>query len=71
MEEELTEESRIQTFQEAGLLTRDKGLVIRLPDGNEFQITVIQSKFCRRMSKMAGKNQAVQKSQGGERGNEG
>ena len=47
LEEELTEESRIQTFQEAGLLTRDKGLVIRLPDGNEFQITVIQSKFCK------------------------
>jgi hypothetical protein len=45
LEEELTEESRIQTFQEAGLLTRDKGLVIRLPDGNEFQITVVQSKF--------------------------
>ena len=47
LEEELTEESRVQTFQEAGLLTRDKGLVIRLPDGNEFQITVIQSKFCK------------------------
>ncbi len=47
LEEELTEESRIQTFQEAGLLTRDKGLVIKLPDGNEFQITVIQSKFCK------------------------
>lgn len=47
LEEELTEESRIQTFQEAGLLTRDEGLVVRLPDGNEFQITVIQSKFCK------------------------
>ena len=47
LEEELTEESRVQTFQEAGLLTRDEGLVVRLPDGNEFQITVIQSKFCK------------------------
>jgi len=45
LEEELTEESRVQTFQEAGLLTRDEGLVIRLPDGNEFQITVVQSKL--------------------------
>jgi len=31
LEEELTEESRVQTFQEAGLLTRDEGLVVRLP----------------------------------------
>jgi len=45
LEEELTENSRIQTFQEAGLLTHDEGLVVRLPDRNEFQITVVQSKF--------------------------
>jgi len=31
LEEELTEESRVQTFQEAGLLTRDEGLDVRLP----------------------------------------
>jgi hypothetical protein len=45
LEEELTEESRVQTFQEAGLLTRDEGLVVRLPDGDEFRVTVVQSKF--------------------------
>ncbi|MGI6193747.1 MAG: hypothetical protein ACOYIJ_00010 [Eubacteriales bacterium] len=43
--EELTEESRVLTFEEAGLLTCDEGLAVRLPDGNEFQITVVQSKF--------------------------
>jgi len=26
-------------------ITRDEELVVKLPDGNEFQITVIQSKF--------------------------
>jgi hypothetical protein len=45
LEEELTEESRIQAFQEAGLLTRDEGLVVRLPNGDEFRVTVVQSKF--------------------------
>jgi len=43
--EELTEESRVLTFEEAGLLTCDEGLAVRLPDRNEFQITVVQSKF--------------------------
>lgn len=45
LEDELTEKSRVQTYIEAGLLTRDEGLVVKLPDGNEFQITVVQSKF--------------------------
>jgi len=45
LEDELTEKSRVQTFTEAGLLTRDEGLVVKLLDGNEFQITVVQSKF--------------------------
>jgi len=45
LEEELTQESRVLTFEEAGLLTRDEGLAVRLPDGDEFQITVIQSNF--------------------------
>ena len=43
--EELTEESRVLTFEDAGVLTCDEGLAVRLPDGNEFQITVVQSKF--------------------------
>ena len=35
---------RIMTFGEAGLLTNNKGLVIRTQDGKEFQITIVQSK---------------------------
>jgi len=34
----------IRTFQEAGLLTTNEGLVIRLDNGDEFQITVIKSR---------------------------
>ena len=45
LEDELTEKSRVRTYAEEGLLTRDEGLVVKLPDGNEFQITVVQSKF--------------------------
>ena len=37
-------DARADTFDEAGLLTRDRGVVLRLPGGQEFQITVVQSK---------------------------
>lgn len=40
-----TENARVSTFEECGLLTRNEGLVVRLPDGSEFQVTVVQSKF--------------------------
>ena len=33
-----------ETFEEAGLLTRDIGLVIRTSDGSEFQITIVKSR---------------------------
>jgi hypothetical protein len=36
--------ARVQTFTEAGTLTRDKGLILRLKDGSEFQVTIVQSK---------------------------
>jgi hypothetical protein len=35
---------RVQTFEEAGVLTTNNGLVIRTSDGSEFQITIIQSR---------------------------
>jgi len=35
--------SGVSTFQEAGVLTRNKGLVVRLQNGAEFQITIVQS----------------------------
>lgn len=40
----LGEISNIKTYAEAGILTRDSGLVLRMEDGSEFQITIKQSK---------------------------
>ena len=40
----LWENLRIHTFDEAGVMTRDAGLVITLPDGTEFQLTIVQSR---------------------------
>ena len=34
----------VETFEEAGLLTRDIGLVIRTSDGSEFQVTIVKSR---------------------------
>lgn len=44
LEEELSEGARVRSFEEAGVLTRDAGLVVRLPDGSEFQITIVRSR---------------------------
>lgn len=38
---------QIETFEDAGILTMNKGLVVRLHDGSEFQITIVQSKTTR------------------------
>lgn len=35
----------ISTFDEAGLLTRNKGLVVRFENGDEFQLTIVQSQY--------------------------
>lgn len=40
----LGEVSNIKTYAEVGILTRDSGLVLRMEDGSEFQITIKQSK---------------------------
>lgn len=32
-----------QTFEECGVMTRNKGLVVRLEDGSEFQLQIVQS----------------------------
>ena len=34
----------VRTFENAGLLTRDKGVVVSLKDGSEFQITIVKSR---------------------------
>lgn len=36
--------SRTRTFEEAGLLTTDKGLVLSFADGSEFQVTIVKVK---------------------------
>ena len=41
---EQTEVRSVMTYDEAGMLTRNNGLVVRTSDGSEFQITIVQSK---------------------------
>lgn len=43
-EAELLYRSRVSTYDEAGVLTNNAGLVVRLFDGTEFQITVVRSR---------------------------
>lgn len=38
------ENLRVQTYSEAGVMTYDKGLVTTLPDGSEYQLTIIRSR---------------------------
>ena len=38
------EDARVRTFEQAGVMTYNKGLVITLPDGSEFQLTIVQSR---------------------------
>ena len=38
------EDARVRTFEQAGVMTYNKGLVINLPDGSEFQLTIVQSR---------------------------
>ncbi len=41
--EELVELDVVSTFEEQGLLTMNKGLVLRMKDRSEWQITVVRS----------------------------
>lgn len=34
----------VATYEEAGILTRNEGLVLKVEDGSEYQITIVQSK---------------------------
>ena len=34
----------VRSFEEAGVMTRNAGLVLRTPDGQEFQISVVKSR---------------------------
>lgn len=41
---ELLPISSVRSFREAGVMTNNNGLVVRLANGEEFQITVVQSR---------------------------
>ena len=43
-EEAAPEVARVQTFEEAGLLTGNRGVVVRTRDNREFQVTVVKSR---------------------------
>ena len=34
----------VETYEEAGLLTGNDGLVIKTEDGDEYQVTIVKSK---------------------------
>ncbi len=36
--------AEVQSFAEAGVLTNNEGFVVRMEDGSEFQVTVVQSR---------------------------
>ena len=40
----MLEGASVRTFEDAGVMTYDKGLVITTEDGSEFQITICQSR---------------------------
>ena len=37
------ESVEVQTFENAGVMTYNKGLVITMPDGTEYQLTIVRS----------------------------
>ena len=38
------ENLQVRTFEQAGVMIYNKGLVIEMPDGTEFQLTIVQSR---------------------------
>jgi len=42
-EEVFPELERVNTYEEAGVLTTDAGLVLRTADGSEFQLTIVRA----------------------------
>jgi hypothetical protein len=43
-EEVLSKVQRVSTFNDEMMLTSNVGVVVRLDDGSEFQVTVVQSR---------------------------
>ena len=38
------ENIRVETYEQAGVMTYNEGLVLTLPDGTEYQLTIVQSR---------------------------
>ena len=43
-EDSALEGSKIKTFEQDGVMTYNKGLVITLPNGAEYQLTIVRSR---------------------------
>ena len=43
-DDEVIKIKHVHTFELAQLLTKDKGLVVTLEDGSEFQLTIVKSR---------------------------
>jgi len=43
-QEMVPEVASVRTFEEAGVLTGNRGVVVSCTDGSEFQVTIIQSR---------------------------
>ncbi len=44
VDEAYDDRMRVETFEEAGVLTRDQGLIVRTSEGHEYQVTVVRSR---------------------------
>jgi len=44
MEYSALESAEARTFEDAGVMTYNKGLVITLPDGTEYQLNIVRSR---------------------------
>ncbi len=40
----ILDDARAETFEKAGVMTMNRGLVVRLKDGCEYQLTIVQSR---------------------------
>ena len=43
-EEICWENLSVRTFEQSGVMTYNKGLTVTLPDGSEYQITIVRSR---------------------------
>lgn len=42
--DEMDDVARVSSFEDQGIMTNNAGLVIRMADGSEFQLTIVKSR---------------------------